>query len=332
MTPADLQKAIQQSNISPLLLIFGADGFLVERAVRQVKEAILTPGTEDFNFYQASGKELNVDDLLSVAQTLPVFAERRLVLIKDIQAVPAALLDQLQLYLKDPNPQTCLLLSGEKIDSRRKFFQEFKKKGDVVEFKPLSEKQLPSFVRERLAAEQFEMTGDALMLFCSRVSTNLQEVQAELIKLQTFMGEKRLIDVAEVQALTSGSRSENIFEVSNAVAMGDTAAALTLVKKLLEEGEAPLKMLSLLVRHFRQLWQLRELEVQRVSQQEMARRVRVPPFVVGRMLSQARRYSRVDFRRAFELFLETDLAIKSSGAEPEARLEGLLLSLTRRNA
>lgn len=330
MTPAELQQAIRQQQIPELLLVYGQEGYLVERAVQQIKAAVLSGGTEDFNFNQYSAKEALAADIISTARTFPVFAARRLVLVKDAHQLAAAVQDELLGYLQNPVPETCFLLSGEKIDSRRKFFQVFKKRGAVVEFKPLYENQLPAFVREQLSADNYDITGDALTLFCSRVGTNLQEVRAELGKLQTYLGENRLVDVADVQAIVSNTRSENVFEIGNAVALGETGRAFVLIKRLTEEGEAPLKILSLLVRHYRQLWKLRELQVKGTSSKEMASLVGLPPFFVDGMVRQAKRFSAIDFRRAFELFLATDLAMKSSGADPDSLLEALLLKLAQR--
>lgn len=327
MTPVELQQAIRQNKIPELMLLYGQEGYLVEKAVQQVKSAVLSGGADDFNFNQFAAKDVVAEDVLSTAQTLPVFADRRLVLIKDAHQLPATVQEDLLSYLQNPVPETCLLLCGEKIDSRRKFFQVFKKRGAVVEFKPLYENQLPSFVREQLSADGFDMTGDAVALFCSRVGTNLQEVRAELGKLQTYMGEKRLIDVGDVQAIVSNARSENVFEIGNAVALGESGRAFALIKKLFDEGEAPLKLLSLLVRHYRQLWKLRELQVKGTSSKEMARLVGLPPFFIDGMVRQAKQFSRNDFQRAFELFLEADLAMKSSGSDPASLLEELLLKL-----
>lgn len=330
MTPAELQQAIRQQQIPELLLVYGQEGYLVERAVQQVKAAVLTGGNEDFNFNQYSAKDVLAADIISTARTFPVFASRRLVLIKDAHQLVAAVQDELLEYLQNPVPETCFLLSGEKIDSRRKFFQTFKKKGAFVEFKPLYENQLPAFVREQLSTDNYDITGDALTLFCARVGTGLHEVKAELGKLQMFLGEKRLIDVADVQAVVSNTRSENVFEIGNAVALGETGRAFSLVKKLIDEGEAPLKILSLLVRHYRQLWKLRELQVKGTHNKEMASLVGLPPFFIDGMVRQAKRFSAKDFRSAFALFLETDLAMKSSGSDPDSLLEVLLLKLSQR--
>ena len=188
----------------------------------------------------------------------------------------------------------------------------------------------PGILEVFLDERDYRISADALDLFCSMVGPNLHEVHSEIDKLLTYIGERTLVDIVDVEAVVSKGRAENIFELGNAVGRGDAAKALALVKRLLEAGEAPLKVLSLLVRHFRQLWKVRELQVGRVNSREISATAGVPFFVVDAMIAQGKRFSRDDFRLAYEAFLETDLAMKSSGADAEALLESLLLKLINR--
>ena len=331
MTADELFRNLKAGKVPELLFLYGKEPFLVQRAVRLVRNAVLESEKDDFNDNQFYGKEATAIAIVESALTLPVFAARRLVTVKDAHLLPAAELEGLLTYLKKPVPETCLLFVADKIDSRRKFFQQFKKAGCLVEFKPLTDRELPGHVRMFLNDRDYRISADALDLFCSMVGGSLHEVHGELDKLLTYLGDRTLVDVTDVQAVVSKGRAENIFELGNAVGRGDISRALGLAKQLTDSGEAPLKILSLLVRHFRQLWKVRELQVQNCNPREIASTAGVPFFVVQTMIAQGKRFSRNDFYRAYELFLDTDLAMKSSGADAEALLESLLLRLTRKN-
>lgn len=330
MSSDELLRKLRTNQIPELILLHGPENFLVQRAVRAVRSAVLTGAQDDFNDDQFYGKEASAAQIIDAALTLPVFAPRRLVTIKDAHLLPAAELDALLSYLQNPVPETCLLLVADKVDSRRKFFQQFKKSGLVVEYKPLAERELPAHVRGFFDDHDLSITADALSLFCAMVGGSLNEVHGELEKLRTYLGSRDLVDVADVQAVVSRGRAENIFELGNAVGRGEAGRALQLAGSLMEAGEPPLKILSLVVRHFRQLWKIRELQVQRCSPKVIASGAGVPFFVVEGMIAQGKRFSRLDFQRAYELFLDTDLAMKSSGADAAALLESLLLRLAKR--
>ena len=331
MTADELFRNLKAGKIPALLFLYGKEPFLLQRAVKLLRKAVLEAENDDFNDTQFYGKDATATHIIDAAMTFPVFATRRLVTVKDAHLLPVVELDGLMTYLKDPAPETCLLFIAEKIDSRRKFFQQFKKYGSLIEFKPLTERELPGYIRTFLDDRDYRITAEALEFFCSIVGGSLHEIHGELNKLLTFIGDRTLVDVTDVQAVVSKGRIENIFELGNAVGRGDAARTLGLANQLMEAGEAPLKILSLLVRHFRQLWKVRELQVQNRPAKEIAGVAGVPFFVVQPLIAQGKRFSRKDFYRFFELFLETDLAMKSSGADAEALLENLLLRLCRKN-
>lgn len=330
MNADELYRRLRSNQVPELIFLCGQEQYLVQRAARSVRQAVLPDEKDDFNDNQFYGKEATAGLILEAAMTYPVFADKRLVTIKDAHQLPAPELEKIIPYLQNPVPETCVLFIADKIDNRRKFFQQFKKYGALVEFKALSDREIPQYVRNVLNQRDVKISADGVDLFCSMVGSNLHEVHTELDKLLTYIGTATLIDVIDVQAVVSRGRAENIFELGNAVGRGDIAKALTSIMRLSAAGEAPLKILSLLVRHFRQLWKVRELQVQKCPVKDIAKAAGVPFFVVDGLIQQGKKFSRKDFIRAHELFLETDLAMKSSGADAGALLESLILSLVKK--
>ncbi len=331
MTAAELYNQLRCKQVPPLVLLCGQEPYLVQQAARAVRKAVLAAENDTFNDDVFEGKDASGSEILAAAMTFPVFAAKRLVTVKNGHLLKAAELDVLLPYLEQPVPETCLLFIADKIDNRRKFFQKFKKLGALIEFKPLTDREVPQYIKNTLGQRDISISADALNLFCSMVGSNLHEIHTELDKLVTYLGTATLVDVKDVQAVVSRGRAENIFELGNAVGRGDIATALTLVGRLSSAGEAPLKILSLLVRHFRQLWKVRELQARGCPVKDIAKIAGVPYFVVNGLVQQGKKFSRLDFMRAHELFLATDLAMKSSGADADALLEGLILQLIRRN-
>lgn len=322
-------RALKSHSLPSVLCLYGAEPYLLQAALKDIEKSVLTPGSEDFNYHVFYAKGIVLDQVIDTALTYPAFAERRLVVIRDAHDLNAADLESLQKYIENPAPETCLVLVAEKIDARRKFFQNLKKIDALVEFKPLSDKEIPGFVRTHLDGLGFSITGDGLSLFVNRVGSSLLEVMTELEKLVLFAGCPRLLDGADIKAVISSVRAENIFEIGNSVGSRNVGKALSLARHLIADGEAPLKILSLLIRHYRQLWKARELQVEGKTSYEIAKGAGVPSFVVEALVAQGRKYSRDDFRKAFRLFVAADLAMKSSGSHPEVVLENLLMQLTR---
>lgn len=327
MSLKELQNILQAGQTPGLILLYGQESYFVEQGWVAVREAVVAPENRDFNLTQFHGRDFNAVEVVEQARTFPVFAERRLVLIKQLHEARAEQLEGLLEYLEDPVPETVLLMTAEKIDARRKFFQIIKKNGLLIEFKKIYENQLPAFVKDLARSAHITLTAEALKLFCKRVGTNLAEVQGEMQKLVGYLGERDLAEAADVAAIVSDTRIESIFDLTDAMGQGDRSTALTLLDRLLTEGQAPLMVLSMMVRHFRQMWKIAALLEQKVSQNELPRRVGVSPYFLKGLMQQAVRFDNHQYRQLFDRFLATDLALKSSGAEPRLYLEQLVLEI-----
>lgn len=328
MTPGELQKRLREKSLPNLLLLYGEEPFFVDRTLREIIEQTVPAEARDFNLEIFHGKGCRVATVLDAARTLPVFSPRRLVIVRDLHALPADELDRFVDYLKDSVPETVLVCTAEKIDGRRKFYQVFKKSGELVEFKKLYENQIPAFVTAQARDAGYGFTEEGLALFCTRVGVSLQEIHGEIGKLRNYLGVRNVAEAADVMAVVSDSRVGSVFDLGDALGKGDCATALSLLHRLLADGVAPLLILNMITRHFRQLWKAHELLLQRVQEKEIARRIGINPYFLNALLAQARRIPGDAFRGVFEALLETDLALKSSGSSDAAVLEILVFRLT----
>lgn len=327
MSLHELKNILRSGTLPGLVLLHGPESFFIEEGVRSIVDACVLPENRDFNLTRFQGRDFRPIEVIEQARTFPVFAERRLVLIKNLHEASAEQIDGLTAYVEDPVAETVLLLTAEKIDARRKIYQLLKKSGAVIEFKKIYDNQLPAFVRDLARSMRITLTSGALQLFCKRVGTNLAEVQGELQKLAGYLGERDLADEQDVAAIVSDTRVESIFDLTDALGQGDRSTALTLLDRLLGDGQAPLMVLSMMTRHFRQMWKIRELTAQKVAQGELPKRVGVSPYFLKGLMQQSGRFDDRHYRRVFELFLATDLALKSSGSEPKMHLEKLVFEI-----
>ena len=326
MTFEQFSQAVRTDRISPQVLVHGEEGYLVDQAARLVINTIVTPENRDFNLTVVHGRDLKGHELVDQARTLPVFASRRLVLIRNAHEASAEQMEAFSAYLEDPVPETFLLVTAATVDKRRKFFQKFAQVGEVIEFKRLYENQLPQFIRDRARDAGRTFTGPALKLFCRRVGNNLAEVMGELDKLTSYVGEREYFEEEDVAEVVSDTRVESVFALTDALGSGDRATALRLLQRLLDDGQPPLVILSMLVRHFRQLWKTRELLQQGVPQKDLPRRIGINPYFLGNLMAQAKRCAEAPLHEVFPRLLAVDQALKSGG-DARAHLEGLVLAL-----
>ena len=327
MKPDEFTKSLEGGEISPLYYFHGDEPYLIERGVKRLLDLAVTVNTRDFNMDIFYGKECKGDEVMTAAQTLPMFAERRVVLVKRSGELPASTLEKLTEYVSDPSPSTCLIFEGDKIDQRKKFFLEIKKHGTLVEFKRPYEYQLAPFIREEAAAYGKKLEPAAQEALIYLVGNNLQELAVEIEKVSVFIGKRDTIRMADIREIVSDTRVDSIFELTDAVGRKDLARALRGLNAILRDGEAPLMVLAVLSRHFRQLWRVKELCDKGVPQPEIGKATGVNPFFLKGIMEQGRNYRVAEFKTIFEILFATDLALKTSGGKPLSLMECLIMDI-----
>jgi DNA polymerase III subunit delta len=329
MKPEDYNRAVEKGELGPLYLLYGDEPYLVERAVKKLLERAVDPSFRDFNLNIFYGNECKGDEVFSAAQTLPMFADRRVVLVKKGGDLSAAAMEILLSYLQDPCPQTCLVLQAEKVDGRKKFFAEFKKRGESVEFKRPYENQLGPYVRDEVRASGKKIDAAAADLLAYLVGSNLQELVSQIEKLCIYCGKKETIGVDDVKAIVSDTKVESVFEFTDALGSKDLSKALRMLTTLIQDGEAPLRILGAVARHYRQLWQVRELLDRRLSSGDIAKTAGINPYFLKKVTEQARNYEVSELKQIFERMLELDQAFKSGGIE-DALFERFVIQSCRK--
>ncbi len=324
----EFHKAVSRGDVSPLYYFHGDEPYLMERAVKRLTDLVVPPDFRDFNLDVFYGNECKGDEIASVTQTLPMFADRRMVIVKRAGDLSAAALEILTACVADPPPTTCLVFVGEKIDQRKKFFQELKKKGELVECKRPYENQLGAFIREeaKVLGKRIEPAAAEMLVYL--VGSNLGELNTQLEKVALYVGQREAITVDDVRGIVSDTKVESVFDLANAMGERDPSKALRSLATILRDGEAPLMLLAMIARHFRQLWRVRDLMAQKVAQQDISRLSGINPYFLKGVMGQARNFGTDELKRVFESLYAADLELKGGGSRrPVLIMERLVMDV-----
>jgi DNA polymerase-3 subunit delta len=326
MTAQEFDTALKKGVLPTICFLYGEEPFLLDRAVDALLKRAIDPGLKDFNFNVFYGNESKGVDILDAAQTLPMFSDRRAVLVKRADQLKADALEVLLPYIQNPASGTCLILTGTKIDQRKKFFLELKKHGELVEYKRLYDNKLGSFIQTESLTQGKPIDSAAAELLGALIGNNLQELSSQIEKLVVYVGEKARITVDDVRIMASSSKAFTAFELAKFLGLRDVNNAIRSLDALFLNGDDAPMMIGALSRHFRQLWRVREMLDKKNAQADIGRELSINTFFLGDVIIQARNFTRRELMRIFEELYRCDISSKSGGL-PYNLMHGLTMGI-----
>ena len=267
--------------------------------------------------------------------------------------------DRLESILNGQMPDTMsLILTASAADKRKRLYKVISETGVVLHYpritKEAQQKQLFSEAASAFLSEKGKkLTADALAALGERVGYAYQEALGALDKVATYVGDRSRIERADVEAVTGATKEEKVFALTTALTEKKLEEALLVLNRLLEQELHPLMILAMMIREVRLLIQGKMLLasgiipspmparfndfqnrvyplIKEASGKEEKKAVQLysqHPYVMYNALRNARRFSWDELMGYMDRLVETDITLKSSGAQPRLVMERLVIDL-----
>ena len=319
----ELNKELSKSKVRPAYLLAGGESLLRDAALATLRDAVLDPGSVDFNFERLAGDETTPAALADAVGTLPVMAARRLVfLIEPEQRRGSAkpLVEALASVVPEllKQDQTVLVVTATKPDRRSRWVKTFKDPAAVVLCEePRGQREIVKFVKAEAERQGVLLGSGAAEALAEQVGGQLLVLRQEIAKVGLLAGEGVTVERTHVSESTRSVAEQPIWDLTDAIGDGRVSDAVTLLSRMLAAGAPPPALLGALASHFRRLTRLAHGDAPSG-----------PPFVIRKMNAQSRRYSQARLVACLGNIAQTDTALKGASPLPQAMaLERLVIWL-----
>ncbi|MDK2966931.1 DNA polymerase III subunit delta [Lacrimispora sp.] len=316
-----LNQDIKDRSFKPVYLLYGEEAFLKNSYKNQLKSAITQGDTMNFN--QFGGKSIDVKELISLADTMPFFSEKRMILVEDSGFFKSPA-EELVSYLPQIPDTTCMVFVESEVDKRGRMFKKIKELGYAAEMERQDIGQLAKWAGTLLSREGKKVTGQTMELFLSMTGDDMENIRMELEKLISFTLGREVITNEDVAAICTERTANKIFEMVNSIVNRQTKKALALYEDLLTLKEPPMRILFLIARQFNQLLQVKELMGKGMDKSGIASRLKIPPFAAGKLMPQARTFSKEQILSYVNTCVEAEEAVKTGQLSDRLAVELLL--------
>ena len=281
---------------------------------------------DNMNNHHFEGKGISVGEVIDLAETMPFFAERKVIFLENSGFLKSGG-EQLAEYLSSQNETTIIIFVESEIDKRSKLYKAIQSKGCIVEFEAQDENTLKRWVAGILKKEGKKVTESTVQLFLSKTGTDMENIYGELEKLICYCMDKEVVEPEDVETICTTRVTSHIFDMVDAIADKKQKKALELYYELLALKEPPMRILFLIARQCNILLQVKAMKNKGYGNKDMASSIGVPPFALGKYVTQAGKFKTTQLKNAVTQCVEAEEAVKTGRMNDVLSVEILITSV-----
>jgi DNA polymerase-3 subunit delta len=320
-------------------LLYGDDDMSLEIALKELR-ASMGSGTEaEMNTSEYEGEEVSVPKILNDVRSFPFLSDKRLVIVKGLVAhlmKNQAGKDQLETLLEAipnlPAHARLVLVERENLKSNLRVVKIAQEKGYCKQF--TAPEDISDWIKKRAKEEyQSEIEMQAARALASVTGNDLRRADNELVKLVAYVDGERPIKEEDVALLTPYVAEASVFDMVDAMAIGNGKIALSLMNQVLDAdpSDPGFRLFALITRQFRLLLLAREHLDSGGSANEkvVAGVLGIHPYPAGKVATQSRRFTLPQLETIYRRVQQYDVDMKTGKVEPRLALELLVASLAK---
>ena len=331
---AQIVADVKEHKFAPVYLLMGDEPYYVDMVCDAVIDnAFEDEGERDFNQLICYGADVDADSVITSARSYPMFAERRLVVVKEAQMMRG--LDDLAIYCSKPLESTVLVIAmhGASADKRKSLYKTVSKMGVVVESTQLRDYEMPQWITSYYRGRGLSLSPEAASLLAEYAGTDLSKIAVETDKMMKNLPEGTVeVSVEDIERNVGISRQYSIFELTRELSSRNAPKALRIAAGIGSAAKFALPMATAaLFTHFYRILKYNALLSSKpgAGNAEKAALLGVNPFFLREYDTAVRNYPLKKCMAAIALIRDYDFKGKG-GDNGEATPEELMTELTAR--
>ena len=305
----NLNEDLKSQKLKQVYLLYGEEAYLKRQYKERISRAII-PELKGMNYAYYEGKGIAIGEVIDQAETLPFFAESRLIVVENsgfFKSTSSELAD----YIKTMNETTYFLFVEIEVDKRNRLYKAVNERGRAVELTKQTEGTLQKWIEGMVKKEDQSISRETIRYFITKVGVDMDNIRSEMEKLFSYTMDKSEITKTDVDAIATPQLANHIFDMVDAVASKQQARALDYYYDLLALKEPPMRILYLLSRQFKIILQVKELLKRGYTGRKIAENVGVPSFAISKYQNQAKIFQTSELREILEMSASTEEQVKT---------------------
>lgn len=324
-----LNQDIQNNTFKQVYLLFGEEAYLRLQYKNRLRGALL-PDDDTMNYSYFEGKDTNIAEVIDLAETMPFFADRRVIFLENTDFVKSNN-DKLAEYIAGELPESVVIVLIEaNVDKRTKLFKAISKAGRCVEFQIQNDITLKKWIAGKMKSENKRISERTVDIFLETVGTDMLNISTELEKLFAYTYGRDIINEDDIKAVCSVILSNRVFDMIAQMGLKNQTKALEMYQDLLNMKESPFGILALIHRQFITMLQIADLKKNGMTKPVIASTMGMSPYIVGKYLPQIDCFTIDEMKKVIEGCARVDYDVKSGNIRAELGVELLIIESSQK--
>ena len=303
-----INEHIKNQDFKNIYLLYGNEAYL-QCQYRDKLIKALCPDGDEMNITRFEGKGISVTEVSELADTLPFFAERRVIIIENSRWFKKGNKEAEDLLARLPDT-TYLRFVESEVDGKLKLFKTAKQLGYATEMKTPTDGELLKWIAVQCKREGKQMTESAARYLVEQRDMNMNLLQMELEKVLSYTIEADTITLEDVQALCTNQVENKIFDMLDAIGNRNREAALSIYHGLIEQRQPVMLILSLLNKRINDLLQVSEMIGLGMNGAGIEEKTGIRSWAVKKYQKQIRYFSYSRLLEMLEAIQDVEVGIK----------------------
>ncbi len=303
-----------------IYFLYGPDTYRSREKLRE----LVKNNSDGFNIQKVDGSRLSADELNKHIATNDLFSQKKFLIVEGLASKDSKAKEDVVEFLRklEFDNSSFLIFYDSQVDKRSVVFKVLNKKADeAYSFDELKPAEMDVWLQNQINQIGLNIDNINFNKLAISLGSDTWLAIGELGKLKAYKGDKEVI-YEDIDLLVRGKLDDDIFKLTDMIVNNNKREAVKLLKDQLELGSNEIYLLTMIVRQFRILIQLKS-----VNSADAARVLKLHPFVVQKSLPMVKKYSMEQLKDIYQKLLEIDLKLKSSKVSGETLLEKFILEI-----
>lgn len=327
----ELKAQLSNKSFSGVYLFAGEEKFLIELYLNRFLDSIFEGQDKTMNLDRFNKESKDTERIITSLETLPFFADKRVVVLYEMGLFDKkkSFAAELPEVFENVTDTSICFIIEEKIDKRSKLYKYINKNGMFCEFSYLKEKELISYIARELKKHNKKISSRAVSHFLHNVGYDLNTINIELAKLIDYCSRNEVVSEEDIDDVCVKHLESRIFDLVDATGNKNRKLSLQLFYDMMTLREPTTRILFMISRQINLLFQVKLMAEKRRSKQDIARELKLPPFVVEKLKRQSNNYTIESLKEILKELVELEHHFKSGKINLETGIELMIIKMSQ---